>query len=81
MSKDKHHCESVCPTAGDKVKPIRTARLAHEQTEPSGADGGPRIGSSDAGGGESIESKLSRFDPALHGGEAMVVGPVGREEL
>jgi hypothetical protein len=83
MSIAKHHraSESVRSTAGDKVKPIRSAQPAYEQPEPSGADVGTHTGSSNAGSAESLECKLARFDPALHGGEAMAVSPVGREKL
>jgi antitoxin MazE len=28
-----------------------------------------------------LEQKLAAFDPALHGGEAMATGPVGKEVL
>jgi antitoxin MazE len=30
---------------------------------------------------ESLESRLARFDPARHGGEAMAAAPVGAEKL
>ena len=83
MSNAKHHRASarVSSTAGVKEKPIRSAQPAYEQSEPSGTGVGTHTGGSNAGNHESLECKLARFDPALHGGEVMVGSPVGREKL
>lgn len=83
MSNTKRHhaSESVSSSAGVNVKPIRSVQPAYAQSEPSGAGVGAHTGSSNAGNHESLECKLARFDPALHGGEVMVGSPVGREKL
>ena len=57
----------------------RAARLTLDQRVRVSVEGGRVIIEAHGDKPLTLAERLARFDPALHGGEAMPVGPVGRE--
>ena len=57
----------------------RAARLRADQRVRVTVEGGSVVISPYVDEENSLESRLARFDPARHGGEAMAVPPLGAE--
>ena len=58
----------------------RAARLHADQRVRITVEDGRVIITPDGDKPPTLAERLARFDPALHGGEAMAVAPVGREQ-